>query len=236
MSEWAQKRFWTQTAVLDTDGGFGIGLDGRQVKTPAKAALTVPTRALAEAIVLEWDAQTELVDPTQMPMTRMANSAIDKVAVQRTEVADLLADYGDSDLLCYRAERPEGLIARQAEAWDPLLDWAARTLGARLEPRTGVMPKPQDPAALAALRGDVHRMDPFTLAAFHDLVALSGSLVIGFAALHGQSSGDNLWAISRIDEAWQEDQWGEDEEAQQTAEIKKSAFLDALKFHALCSE
>ena len=116
MSEWAQKRFWTQTAVLDTDGGFGIGLDGRQVKTPAKAALAVPTRALAEAIVLEWDAQTELVDPTQMPMTRMANSAIDKVAVQRTEVADLLADYGDSDLLCYRAERPAGLIARQAEA------------------------------------------------------------------------------------------------------------------------
>ncbi len=236
MSEWAQKRFWKETGVLELEGGFGIGLDGRQVKTPAKAALAVPTRGLAEAIAAEWDAQVELVNPSTMPMTRMANSAIDKVTHQRAEVADLLADYGDSDLLCYRAEGPEGLVARQAEAWDPLLDWADQTFGARLEPRNGIMPQPQEPQALAVLRDEVHRLDAFTLAVFHDLVSLSGSLIIGFAALRGQSSGDRLWAISRIDEIWQEEQWGEDEEAQETAEIKKTAFLDALNFHALCAQ
>ena len=132
MSEWKAKRFWKAARTEEADGGFTVLLDTRTVKTPAKAALVVPTQTMADAIAAEWDAQDEVVDPTKMPFTRSANSAIDKVSVQHAEVAQMLADYGDADLLCYRAERPQGLIDRQAAAWDPLLDWAADALGARL--------------------------------------------------------------------------------------------------------
>lgn len=119
MSGWAKKRFWKETTVESVEGGYGVFLDGRAVKTPAKAALVVPTEAMAEAMAAEWDAQEGEIDPNTMPVTRSANAAIDKVAVQHTEVADMLAEYGGSDLLCYRATSPEELIARQAEGWDP---------------------------------------------------------------------------------------------------------------------
>lgn len=230
MSDWAPKRFWSETSVGEGPEGFAILLDGRAVRTPAKAPLAVPTRAFAEAIATEWEAQTERVDPTSMPATRCANAAIDKVTVQHAEVADMLADYGDSDLLCYRADSPEELVARQAEAWDPLLDWAGRSFGARLAPRTGVIHAPQEPGALEALRSRVHALSPFELAAFHDLVTLSGSLVLGLAAACEYASPEALWALSRVDETWQEEQWGVDEEASAQARIKQDAFLNACLF------
>lgn len=235
MSTWAPKRFWKETRVEATDGGFQVVLDGRPVRTPAKAPLVLPTRALAEALAVEWDAQEELVTPALMPMTRSANSAIDKVTAQRVEVADMLAAYGDSDLLCYRAEGPDGLVARQAAAWDPLLDWAEGALGARLLPRTGIVHEPQDAAALAALSDRVHALGPFELAGFHDLVAISGSLVIGFAAFERAFDIETLWDASRVDETWQADQWGEDEEATEHAAHKKEGFLDAARFCMLLS-
>lgn len=139
MSEWSMRRFWKEAGVVPEDGGFAVKLDGRGVKTPAKTPLVVPTMALAQAIADEWDAQGEKVDPTGMPFTRMANSALDKVRTQHAEVADMLAAYGDSDLLCYRADHPAELIARQAAGWDPLLAWAAEVLGAPLAPRVGVI-------------------------------------------------------------------------------------------------
>ncbi|MGR3760696.1 ATP12 family chaperone protein [Roseobacteraceae bacterium NS-SX3] len=234
MSEWKQKRFWKQVSVAAADGGFAVELDGRRVKTPAKALLAVPSQELAERIAAEWDEQVDPVDPLSMPFTRSANAAIDKVIPQKAAVADMLAEYGDSDLLCYRAESPEGLVARQAEEWDPALEWAADELGARLFPCAGVLHRPQDPAALAALREQVHAMTPFQLAAFHDLVCISGSLVLGFAAARGWRDADEIWQISRLDERWQEEQWGADAEAQAAAEAKREAFLHAKRFFDSC--
>lgn len=233
MSEWSLKRFWESVGVADCDSGYRIELDGRPVHTPAKAPLIVPTRPLAEAIAEEWDAQQERVDPDVMPLSRAANAAIDKVRHQHSEVADMIAAYGDADLLCYRAESPEGLVARQCAAWDPLLEWAADHLGARLRPVNGVMHVPQDPVALGAMSGWVHDLDSFALTAMHDLVSMSGSLVIGFAAIHGQSPPEELWNASRIDETWQEELWGTDAEAAATTARKRAAFLQAHRVYAL---
>ena len=230
MSEWAPKRFWKSADTQVTETGFGILLDGRPVRTPAKAVLTVPSFAIAQRIAAEFDAQTDRIDPRTMPFTRTANAAVDKVAIQHADVADMLADYGDSDLLCYRAEAPDELVARQAAAWDPLLDWADSVLEARLATRVGVMHAPQDDAALSKLRKNVHEMDNFELAAFHDLVAISGSLVIGLAAKAEVMLAEELWLASRVDEIWQQEQWGEDEEAAEMADNKKAAFLHASEF------
>ncbi len=189
---------------------------------------------MAEAIAAEWDRQEGTVDPAAMPVTRSANAAIDKVTPQFDEVAEMLAAYGDSDLLCYRATSPEALIARQAEQWDPLLDWAAEALQARLRPVSGVIHAPQDSQALAALTRRVARFTPFELTAFHDLVSISGSLILAFAATEGHMQADALWSLARLDETWQQEQWGEDEEASAQEALKKQAFEHALRFFALC--
>jgi len=230
MTGWAAKRFWREASVVADASGFAIALDGRRVRTPAKAPLVVPTRALARAIAAEWDAQGDQVRPETMPFTRTANSAIDKVAHQRAEVAEMLAEYGDSDLVCYRAEGPEGLVARQAAAWDPVLDWVASEYGARLVARSGVIHAPQDAQALRRLADGVHALDPFALAAFHDLVALTGSLVLALAAAHDWRAPGLIWDMSRIDEAWQEEHWGPDDDARATADLRRAAFLSAKAF------
>ncbi|WP_170764986.1 ATP12 family chaperone protein [Ruegeria lacuscaerulensis] len=230
MSDWKPKRFWTESAVVEADGGFTVELDGRRVKTPAKASLILPTRAMASAVAAEWDAQEKLVDPTSMPFTRSANAAIDKVRQQHAEVADMLADYGDSDLLCYRATHPQELQQRQAEQWDPVLDWAADALSARLLPVAGVLHQPQPEEALTTLRQRVHGLNDYQLAAFHDLVSMSGSLILGFAAAQNWRKVEEIWQISRLDELWQIEQWGHDEEAQAVAETKFTAFLHAKRF------
>ena len=233
MSEWKAKRFWKEVNVDAGEGGYSVLLDTRPVRTPAKAPLTLPTRAMAEAVAAEWEAQEAEIDPMSMPATRAANAAIDKVAIQFDEVADMLSAYGDSDLLCYRAEAPDELVARQASAWEPLLDWAQETYGARLETRTGIMHAPQSPEALARLAAELRKMSPFQLAAFHDLVALSGSLVLALAATRDHLPIAELWARSRVDELWQEEQWGRDEEAFEAAEVKRAAFLNAKQFYDL---
>lgn len=227
MSEWKAKRFWKDVTVEPVAEGFAVRLDGRAVKSPAKTEVIVPTHALAEAIAEEWRAVDEEIDPRQMPYTRAANAALDKVTLQREEVAEMLAEYGASDLTCYRADAPDALVARQAEAWDPLLDWASETYGARLMPTAGVIFAAQDADALARLKAEVHALSPWQLTALHDLVALSGSLVIAFAVTRNARDPETAWALSRIDETWQIEQWGEDEEAQEIAEIKRADFLRA---------
>ncbi len=236
MSEWAAKRFWTEATVTQGEDGFGIALDTRPVKTPAKAALIVPTRPLAAAIAAEWNAVAEKIDPRDMPMTRSANAALDKVAHQHAEVADMIAAYGETDLLCYRATTPQELVLRQSEEWDPLLDWAESVLHARLRPVPGIMPAPQDDAAMENLRMLVHAQGIFELTALHDLVALSGSLVLGLAAQKKARRPSELWQISRLDEAWQAEVWGADEDAEKLAGIKRAAFLHAEEFYCLASE
>ena len=233
MSEWKAKRFWKEAQVVEAEGGFAVELDGRSVRTPLKSAMTLPSRAMAEAVAAEWDAQEGEIKPVSMPVTRAANAAIDKVTRQHGEVAEMLAAYGDSDLLCYRADSPQELVERQAEAWDPLLDWADATFGARLIPVEGVMHAPQNPRALERLAAPVHAMDAFRLTAFHDLVGISGSLVIGLAAIHEVKDIGTLWRLSRIDETWQEEQWGIDEDARAQAAMKESDFYAAKRFHDL---
>lgn len=233
MAEWAPKRFWKEASVAEAEGGWAVRLDGRPVRTPAKAPLVLPTRALAEAVAAEWDAQVEVVDPRSMPFTRTANAAIDKVAPQFDDVARMLADYGDADLLCYRAEGPEALVTRQAAGWDPLLDWAAEVLQAPLTPVAGVMHAPQPGESLRALGNRVFALTPFELAAFHDLVTISGSLVIGFAVIEGHRPVAELWAASLIDDVWEEEVWGPDEEAAERLRARRKAFFQAAEFHRL---
>ena len=233
MSDWKQKRFWTSAAVVDAGEGFAVELDGRRLRTPAKAELSVPTSSMAEAIAAEWMAQDDVINPLSMPVTRSANAAIDKVRHQRREVADMLAAYGDADLLCYRAESPQELVERQAEHWNPPLDWAADVLDARLAVHHGVIHQPQPPETIARLSERVHANSDFQLAAFHDLVSLSGSLILGFAATLDWREPEEIWRLSRLDELWQEEQWGPDEEARAVAQAKSDAFLHAKSFFEL---
>lgn len=233
MSEWKKKRFWSEVTIQDSGAGWIVQLDGRMIRTPGKATLSLPTAGLAEAVADEWRAQEGEINPALMPYTRSTNSAIDTAMVHFADVADMLAAYGDADLLCYRAQTPSELVERQAQAWDPYLDWAAETLGARLHPRTGVIHESQDAQALKTLSERVYALSAFELTAFHDLVSLSGSLILGFAAAQDMHAAHRIWAVSRTDETWQEEQWGVDEEAQEIAEIKKSAFLHAKSFFDL---
>lgn len=233
MSEWKQKRFWTDVGAVAVADGFTVRLDDRPLKTPAKAGLIVPTMSMAEAIAAEWDAQTDGVDPGTMPVTRGANAAIDKVGPQRAEVVALLAEYGDSDLLCYRAAGPEALIRQQAAGWDPLLDWAAETFGTRLWVGEGVMHVAQDAEVLARLSAEVAAFDDFALAAVHDLISLSGSLILALAVTRERLTPAEAWTLSRIDEDWQIAQWGEDDEATAAANVKRAAFDDAARFYKL---
>ncbi|TRD23179.1 ATP12 family chaperone protein [Palleronia caenipelagi] len=233
MAEWAARRFWKEATVEARGDGFAVLLDGRPIKTPAGAPLSLPTADLARAVADEWAAQQEVIDPNMMPLTRMANSAIDKVGAKRAEVIAMLTEYGDTDLLNYRATEPLELIARQSEAWDPILDWAAGQFGVRMKVTQGVMPVAQDPQALAMLAAPMHEMSDFGLTAFHDLVTLSGSLVLALALVGGARDATEIWDLSRLDERWQAELWGEDEEAAEQAELKKAAFLDAVAFWSL---
>ncbi|MBL4766957.1 MAG: ATPase [Rhodobacteraceae bacterium] len=226
-------RFWKTTFVIPEGEGFGIALDSRAVKTPSKAPLLLPTQAMADAVAAEWEAQGNKIDPATMPMTRSANAAIDKVTHQHGEVADMLAAYGDSDLLCYRADAPEELVARQSAQWDPILDWAATNLGVRLHPRTGVIHQAQDGKTLNALTKMVHDMSPYQLAGFHDLVSMSGSLILGFAVTLQWKDPETVWVLSRLDEIWQLEKWGQDDEADAMSDVKRLAFLHAARFYEM---
>ncbi len=234
MSAWAAKRFWKAASVAELDMGYTVHLDGRAVKTPAKNPLILPNRKLAELIAAEWDAQQGLVNPETMPMTRRANSALEKVAPNRGAVVDELAGYGGSDLLCYRAETPAELVARQAAGWQPWLDWAARDLAAPLHVTTGIVHVSQPAETLVNLRAEVAALEVFPLAGLHDLVAISGSLVLALAMAKGHLPPDAAFALSRIDEHWQAEQWGVDEDAAAMESLKAAALTDAFHFLHAC--
>lgn len=233
MSGWKAKRFWKTVSVVPEAAGFGVHLDARPVRTPAKALLIVPTQAMAEAIAHEWQAVESIIDPRRMPVTRAANAAIDKVAPQFDEVAELIAAYGGSDLLCYRAEAPDGLTRAQGQAWDPYLEWAARTYDAPLRITRGIAPVAQPLDSLQRLTERVCACTNFQLTALHDLVSLTGSLVLGLAATTLEFPPETLWRLSRFDEDWQSEQWGGDEEASVMAERKREDFLRACHFWKL---
>ncbi|WP_411837541.1 ATP12 family chaperone protein [Paracoccus sp. ME4] len=233
MSEWKARRFWTTVATRPAEGGVEITLDDRVLRTPGKKALTLPTQPLAEAVAEEWRAQGELIQPLTMPLTRAVNSTVEKVVPQFEAVAAMLAEYGGTDLLSYRATEPEALIRRQAEAWDPLIDWSAQVLGAPLRVTQGVIPVPQEAQSQRRLHDRIAALDPWGLTALHDLVTIPGSLVIGLAVTQGRLAAAEAHALSRIDEDFQAEQWGSDEEAQEAAAARLLAMEQAERLWLL---
>ncbi|NHF74785.1 ATP12 family chaperone protein [Paracoccus xiamenensis] len=233
MSEWKARRFWKSAEVEPAEGGFRVTLDGKPVMTPGKHPLILPTRALADAVAAEWDAQPEVIAPLAMPLTRAANSAIEKVAPQFDAVADMLGAYGGTDLLSYRATEPADLTRRQAEGWNPLLDWAGDHYGAPLAVTEGLMPVAQDADALARLRARIGELDAYELTALHDLVTLPGSLILGLAVLDGRLTADEAHAAARIDEEFQAERWGRDAEADTAAEGRLTAMRNAERLLSL---
>ena len=233
MSGWKPKRFWKAATVQPHQDGFTVHLDARPARTPGKQPLILPSRALAQAVALEWDAQQGALKPETMPFTRSANSAIDKVAPQFEVIVADLASYGGTDLLCYRATGPEGLINRQNHGWNPLLDWSAGALQAPLLAVPGVMHIAQPQPSLTRLHGHVAAMTPFQITGFHDLVQLSGSLILALAVTRARLTPDEAWALSRIDENWQIEAWGVDEDAAALTEHKRTAFHHAATFWSM---
>ncbi|MEM8786621.1 MAG: ATP12 family protein [Pseudomonadota bacterium] len=236
MSFTPQRRFWSRVTTERYESGYVVALDGKPLRTPARADLVLPGAALARAVAAEWDAMEDRIDPDVLPLTKASNAAIDKVAGQRGAVVDMLAGFGGTDLLCYRADAPPALVSRQAEAWDPWLRWAEAELGATLITATGVMHVAQPAPAMTALHARADAFDAFGLAGLHDLVTLSGSLVLGLAVADGALAPAPAWDLSRIDETWQEAQWGVDAEAAAAADRRRGAFLDAARLLDLLKE
>jgi chaperone required for assembly of F1-ATPase len=207
------KRFYRSVSVDGAAAGFRVLLDGRPMRTPAKRELALPSRALAEALAAEWEAQGERIEPAGMPLTRLVNSAIDGVAGCESELRADIAKHAGSDLLCYRAEGPADLVRRQADAWDPVLAWAHDALGAHLLLGRGIVPVAQPQPALAAIERTLARLDTFGLAAHHVMTTLMGSAVLALAHARGRLTAEEAWAAAHVDEDWQIGRWGEDAEA-----------------------
>ncbi|MCW2349555.1 MULTISPECIES: ATP12 family chaperone protein [unclassified Sphingobium] len=230
------KRFWTSAQVIASEDGWSIGLDGRAVRTPARALLVVPGAALAQAIAEEWNGQGEKIDPATMPMTGFANATIDRVLPALGDFRGQVAAYAESDLLCYRADGPQTLIARQEAQWQPLLDWASERFGIAFVVTQGIIPVDQPALTLAGLRAAVEALDPWLLAGFATLVQISGTLVGSLALMEGRLSAEDLFAAASLDEAWQAEQWGEDAEESARLARRRADFLNAARYCALAAE
>lgn len=230
------KRFWKTAAVVPEEGGFGIALDGKRVRTPAGKPLLVPTEQLAQAIADEWNASGETVNPRELPLTGFASAAIDRVSAEPDGFAAQLARYGESDLACYRAEAPRELVARQAESWDKLLAWARRRFDVDFRTTCGIVHVPQPDATVQRLAHAVAALDPFRLAGLAPMVTIGGSLVVALAVVEGALRPEEAWRAVTIDEQWQLEQWGGDAEAEAALETRRRDFLSAARFLELLSD
>lgn len=224
------KRFWKDVAVEPEREGWGIRLDGRAVKTPARAALVVPTEALANAIADEWRSVGETIDPRAMPLTGLANAAIDRVAPERQAFARGLARYAEADLACYRAEGPQGLVEAQEKEWDKLLGWARRRFDVDFRTTTGLTHVAQPDATVERLSHAVEALGPFHLAGLSPLVTIGGSLVAALAVLENAITPEQAWGTVSVDERWQLQQWGADAEAEAALEGRRRDFLAGARF------
>jgi chaperone required for assembly of F1-ATPase len=223
------KRFWKDAEVVEGDG-FGIALDGRRVKTPARADLTVPTSALAEAIASEWREADEEIDPRAMPLTGLANAAIDRVAPEQGPFASGLAKYGETDLTCYRADSPAALAERQERAWGPLLAWARRRYDVDFCTTASTTHIQQPQGTVERLAHAVAALDPFRLAGLSPLVTIGGSLVVALAVAEEAVAAEGAWEAVSLDERWQLEQWGSDADAEAALANRRRDFLAAAKF------
>ena len=227
------RRFYTTATTAAEAGGYAVRLDDKPVRTPARRVLAAPTLALAEAIAAEWQAQKDVIDPAKMPLTRLANAIIDGVADAPQPVAAEIAKYLASDLLLYRAGAPPGLVERQAQHWDPILDWARQALGADFKLGEGVVHVAQPEAALAAARAAIP-LEPWRLGAVHAMTTLTGSALIALAMARGALSADAAWQAAHVDEDWNMAQWGRDEMAAARQEFRFAEFQAAATVLACC--
>ena len=227
------KRFWTDATVEKAADGWRILLDGKNVRTPARAELVVPGEALAEAIAGEWNAVEGEIDPRAMPLTGFANAAIDRVAPDRAAFAANLGKYAEADLACYRAEGPQGLVDLQAGEWDALLGWARRRYDVNFAVTTGVTHVAQPAATVERLSHEVAALDPFRLAGLSPMVTAGGSLVAALAVLDGAWDAAKAWDAVSVDDAWQRERWGSDDEAEKALEARRYDFLAGARFLAL---
>lgn len=229
MKQALPKRFYQDVAAVDTVDGFVIQLDGRPVRTPGKALLALPSRNAAELVVAEFAAQQEVIDPVSMPVLRIVNSAIDGVAPDMQAVLEDVIRYCGSDLVCYRSDAPQALVERQAAAWDPVLGWARSALGAQFYLAEGVMHVTQPQGSLDAVGAWLRqRQNPFWLASIHVLTTLTGSALLALAAEAGALSSDQTWAAAHVDEEWNIEKWGEDDEAVARRQARYHDFSAAI--------
>jgi len=221
------KRFWKTVSIEAQPNGYGLTLDGRPVRTPARAVLLVPGATLAEAVAAEWQAVTDKLDPAAMPLTGLCNAAQDLITPDPAAHARRLAAFAAHDLLCYRAEGPEKLIHRQHEHWTPVLDWAAHVHGWRFHVTAGLMPITQPPETLAAITTALQARSATALAAHAQLIPLSGSALLAIALDEGHLSPEAAWAAADLEDAFQAEHWGEDEDALAMRQHRQQAFMAA---------
>lgn len=227
------KRFWKTVGAVSDDGGWGIMLDGRSVRTPYRAPLALSSEALALAIAAEWEAQGADVDPASMPLTGLANAAIDLATPDPAAFIEPVAAYAATDLFCYRDDRDAVLQAEQAAAWNPLLGWAEARFGVEFEITQGILPVDQPPETVAALRAAVLALDPWRMTALTPLVTIGGSLVAGLALVEGAYGAEDLWAAVSLDEYYQERRWGADALAEAQRAAHKRDWDSAVRFLGL---
>jgi len=226
------KRFWTDVTVEDGE----VRLDDRPLRTPGRVPLAVPYVRLAEAIAAEWRMVAGDIDPRTMPLTGLANAAIDRIAPDLPAFAAGLARYGESDLLYYRADSPEGLIARQRAAWDPLLDWARTRYDVHFKTTTGIVHMSQPEATIARLAEAVAARTPFELAGLAPIITITGSLVAALALIEGAVGADAVWQATRIDDDWQTEHWGDDELAARARDAHHADFAAGARFLFLLND
>lgn len=224
------KRFWKKAAAVQADGRWAIALDGKQVHTPGRKPLIVPTQRLAEAIADEWNAVGERIDPRAMPLTGLANAAVERVAPDVEAFASGLANYAESDLTCYRAEHPGELVRQQEHGWDPLLAWARRRYDVHFVTTAGIVHVEQPEATVRRLAAEVAGLDPFRLAGLSPLVTIGSSLIGALAILEEALPAEQVWRAVSVDERWQAEQWGADAEAEAALDRRHNEFLAAARF------
>lgn len=224
------KRFWNDVTVEAEDGGWTVKLDGKPLRTPARAALVVPNERLAQAIAGEWRTVDDDVDPRAMPLTGLANAAIDRVAPEQRAFAGGLARYAEADLACYRSDWPPELVSRQAAEWDKLLAWARRRYDVDFCTTSGIFHVPQPQATIERLDHAVAALDPFRLAGLSPVVTIGGSLIAGLAVLEKAMTAEAAWHAVSLDERWQLEQWGADAEAEKALENRRRDFMSAARF------
>ncbi len=224
------RRFYASAAAVEDAGAHSVRLDQRTLKTPSGKPLRLPTRALAEAVAAEWDAQGELIVPATMPITRYAFAAVDLMASKRAEIARDLAKYINTDLVAHRADAPPPLVARQSAVWDPIVDWGEHRLHLRIPVVTGIMPADIPPQHRTVLEWEIDDLDDFRAMALAQAVTLAGSILIGFAFLEGKLGAEAAFAAAALDNLWSLENWGEDAEARARLEAQRAEWIALQRF------